>query len=204
MFLTCWVLNDCSKSGTELSIIRTWIHPILSSRISFGTRGILKILKTFPHSLYLVPQNQTNSLPFQYCVWGFNYFLFSLRDKWGSSSSRLLCWSLLRIPLRSRITNNNRTHSTNKLDVVRVCLSCYDFASLTDSLFLMPLTVSEKFVKHVFVTFPAIRCNLTTKRSSRKGKKRGTRHQITKRKIARLSCSFCEVLFIRIFILGLN
>ena len=152
MFLTCWVLNDCSKSGTELSIIRTWIHPILTSRISFGTRGILRI---FPHSLYLVPQKQNNSLPPQYCVWGFNYFLFSSRDEWGFISSRLLCWSLLRISLRSRITNNNRTHSTNKLDVVRVCLSCHDFASLTDSLFLMPLTASEKFVKHVFVTFPA-------------------------------------------------
>lgn len=73
---------------------------------------------------------------------------------------------MLRISLKSHITNNNRTLSTNELDVTRVCLSCYDFALLMDSLFLMPLTVSEKFVEHVFVTHPirlAIRHNLTTK-----------------------------------------
>lgn len=47
-----------------------------------------------------------------------------------------------------------------------VCLSCYDFTSLTDSLFLMPLTGFEKVVKHIFVSFPAIRYNLVCSKKS--------------------------------------
>lgn len=98
----------------------------MSSRSSFGTRGILKILKYFPTLSYLKTQN--NSLPSQYHVWGFCYFLFSLKDEWGFVSSRLLCWSLL-ISLRFCITNKNTSLSANKLDGIWVCLSCCDFPS---------------------------------------------------------------------------
>lgn len=128
----------------------------------FEYEKYIKNTKNTSNSLYLVHKNKTIAFSLS-TVW---QLLGFFRNEWGFISLRLLYWSLLRISLWSCITNNKSTLSTNKLDVSRVCLFCRDFTSLTDSLFRLPNTVPEKPTKCMFVSFPAIRCNLARSNES--------------------------------------